>query len=189
VSKPAETPMDKVMENQEIAQEAPLAGEISLRRVGPADTPFLLELYGTTRQQELALVPWDEAQKSAFITMQFTAQQQHYANHYPHATHDVILRDGEPSGQIYVARDSEKIHIIDLVVAPPYRNAGIGTSLIQGLLEEARLTGVRCVFMSSRRALRCVCISGWVFPASKKWVCIPCWSGGPPQSRRKSGLR
>jgi GNAT superfamily N-acetyltransferase len=142
VSKPAKTSMDKVMENQEIAQEAPLAGEISLRRVGPADTPFLLELYGTTRQQELALVPWDEAQKSAFITMQFTAQQQHYANHYPHATHDVILRDGEPAGQIYVARDSEKIHIIDLVVAPLYRNGGIGTSLIQGLLEEARLAGV-----------------------------------------------
>jgi GNAT superfamily N-acetyltransferase len=135
-------PMNNIMENHEPAQAAPAAGEISLRRVAPADTPFLRELYGTTRQQELALVPWDEAQKSAFITMQFTAQQQHYANHYPHATHDIILRNGEPSGQIYVARDSEKIHIIDLVVAPLYRNAGIGTSLIQRLQEEARGVGI-----------------------------------------------
>ena len=49
--------------------------KISLRPVQPADAPFLLEVYASTRTSEMALVPWTDEQRHAFISSQFAAQQ------------------------------------------------------------------------------------------------------------------
>jgi ribosomal protein S18 acetylase RimI-like enzyme len=112
-------------------------GEISFRPVQSEDAEFLLKVYASTREEELKLVPWDEAQKAAFVRMQFAAQQQHYAQHYPQASNDVILRNGQPVGQLHVARSDAAIHIINIVLLSEYRNLGIGTSILKGLIEEA----------------------------------------------------
>jgi hypothetical protein len=80
----------------------------TLRPVQEADEALLLELYSSTRADEMALVPWDAAQKQAFLQMQFSAQQMHYRNYFPHATHDVIVTDGQPVGRLYVDRRDPK---------------------------------------------------------------------------------
>ncbi|MDQ3813727.1 MAG: GNAT family N-acetyltransferase, partial [Armatimonadota bacterium] len=116
-------------------------GVISFRPVGPEDEGFLREVYASTRADELALVPWDAAQKEAFVRLQFAAQTEHYAKYYPTATHDIILFDDRPVGRLYVARLDEEIRIIDIVLLPQYRNAGIGTPIIQGLMAEAARAG------------------------------------------------
>ncbi len=51
---------------------------IELRPVAPEDEPFLRRVYASSRAEELAPVPWDEAQKQAFCDMQFAAQDSHY---------------------------------------------------------------------------------------------------------------
>jgi ribosomal protein S18 acetylase RimI-like enzyme len=112
-------------------------GEISFRPVQSEDAEFLLKVYASTREEELKLVSWDEAQKAAFVRMQFAAQQQHYAQHYPQASNDVILRNGQPVGQLHVSRSDAAIHIINIVLLSEYRNLGIGTSILRGLIEEA----------------------------------------------------
>src|SRR5581483_1581951 len=56
---------------------------VSFRDVGPEDVPLLFALYASTREAEMALVPWTAEQKRAFVEMQFAAQQQGYANSYP----------------------------------------------------------------------------------------------------------
>src|SRR5262245_36029768 len=71
---------------------------ISLRPIRPDDQPFLLAVYASTRRQELAVVPWDDAQKVAFIRMQFEAQHAFYQEHYEGQAFDVILVGGTPAG-------------------------------------------------------------------------------------------
>jgi len=116
---------------------------ITLRDALPEDEPFLLEVYASTRAQEMAQVPWDDEQRRSFLKMQFTAQHSHYRGQYPDASYSLICRDELPLGRLYVLRNEEDIRILDLTVLPEYRNGGIGTSLLGDILEEAAQSGKR----------------------------------------------
>ena len=114
---------------------------VALRPVTPEDEAFLLEVYASTRAEELSKVPWDEAQREAFLKMQFAAQQLHYQTHNPTATHDLILLDAHAIGRLYVARREREIRILDITILPDYRNQGMGTPLIEELMTEAAQAG------------------------------------------------
>src|SRR5262249_28286821 len=100
--------------------------EITLRPVEAADESFLLDLYGATRADEMALVPWSEQQKKLFLQQQFHAQQEHYKKEYPDARHDLILCNQREVGRLYVANLPAEIRIVDITVAAAERNRGIG---------------------------------------------------------------
>lgn len=110
---------------------------VTFRPVTTDDEPFLISVYGSTRLEELALTNWDDAQRSAFVKMQFAAQQAHYRQTYPNAEHLIILLDGKPVGRLYAAEIEAEIRIVDLTVLPEHRSAGVGTPIIQQLKEEA----------------------------------------------------
>ena len=116
---------------------SPEPSNITLRPAGADDYDFLVEVYGSTRAEELALVPWTAEQQYAFVRSQFTAQQDHYAKTYPAASHDIILSGDRRVGRLYVARLDQEIRIIDITLLPAERNAGIGSYLINQLLDEA----------------------------------------------------
>ena len=122
-----------------------MPSSITLRPVSSEDEKFLLELYATTRADELALTGWNEQQRQAFVEMQFAAQQHYYRTRFPEAEHSIILLNDRPAGRLYVARRPEEIRILDITVAAKQRNAGIGSSILKGLMQEAeeRETGVR----------------------------------------------
>ena len=90
----------------------PLEPTITLRPVVPEDGPFLYEVYASTRQEELAVLPWTEEQKQAFLRMQFEAQRKFYWESFPQADFLVVLRDGEAAGRLYVDRrpDADPCH-------------------------------------------------------------------------------
>jgi ribosomal protein S18 acetylase RimI-like enzyme len=110
---------------------------VRLRPVTDADRPFLLELYAGVRAPELALVPWDDATKRAFVGQQFAAQDAHYRAHYPGATLDVVEVGGAPAGRLYVHRGEQEVRIMDIALAPEHRGRGIGTALLRALIAEA----------------------------------------------------
>jgi ribosomal protein S18 acetylase RimI-like enzyme len=116
-------------------------GEPRLRPVVDSDRAFLVELYGSVREPELGQVPWDDATKRAFVEQQFAAQDAHYRQHYPGATLDVVEVDGRPAGRLYVHRGPSDIRIMDVALAPAFRGRGIGTALLQTLVEEAQASG------------------------------------------------
>jgi GNAT superfamily N-acetyltransferase len=124
-----------------MTSQSPAPSDITLRPVGPDDYEFLVEVYGSTRAEEMALVPWTNEQRQAFVRSQLNAQQDHYLKTYPGATHDVILSNGRPVGRFYVARLAQEIRIVDITLLPAERNAGIGSYLIKQLLDEASRTG------------------------------------------------
>lgn len=117
---------------------------VRLLPVQPDDEEFVYKVYASTRAAEMKLVPWSEAQQEAFVRMQFTAQQQHYAGYYPKAEHHVITLDDEPVGRIYINRDEKEIKILDVTILPEHRSGGIGTTLLKAILSEAAETN-RCV--------------------------------------------
>lgn len=110
---------------------------VTFRPVTPEDEPFLLRVYGSTRLEELALTNWDQAQRDAFVQMQFAGQQAHYSQTYPDAEHLIILLEGEPIGRLYVAEIEAEIRIVDITILPEQRKAGIGTPIIRQLMGEA----------------------------------------------------
>ena len=114
-----------------------LAPLIALRPAQEDDLPFLYRVYASTRQEELALVDWDEAQKEWFLHMQFDLQTRSYAQAFPEAECQVILRDGEPIGRLMLNRTPDRILLVDIALLPEHRNAGIGTALVTMVLNEA----------------------------------------------------
>jgi ribosomal protein S18 acetylase RimI-like enzyme len=116
-----------------------MAEAITLRAVAAVDEAFLREVYSSTRTEELAQVPWNDEQKTAFLRMQFDAQDRYYREVYPNGAFDVILIEGEPAGRLYVNRGPDEVRIIDIAMLPAYRNRRIGTHLIGALQAEAAL--------------------------------------------------
>lgn len=115
---------------------------LALQPITPQDEPFLRQLYATTREAELRLTGWDDEQKAAFVAMQFDAQHRYYQAHYAGARFDLILRDGEPVGRLYVARWPQELRIMDIALLPGHRGQGIGSRLLGGLLDEGRAAGI-----------------------------------------------
>ncbi len=114
---------------------------ISLRPIRDDDLPFLLRVYASTRQEELAPVPWTRAEKDAFLASQFALQHQYYQQHYADAEFRVILADGEPVGRLYLARWEHEHRIVDIAVVRERRNRGIGSRLLADILAEADAIG------------------------------------------------
>jgi ribosomal protein S18 acetylase RimI-like enzyme len=111
--------------------------QVALRPAGDDDRAFLAEVYGSTRADELAMLPWSDEQKAAFLAHQFEAQDTHYRAHYDGAAFDVIEVDGEPAGRLYVHRGAHEIRIVDIALAPAFRGRGLGTGLLRALIAEA----------------------------------------------------
>jgi ribosomal protein S18 acetylase RimI-like enzyme len=110
---------------------------LSLRSITDRDLEFLYEVYASTRADELAVVPWDDAQKEEFLQMQFGAQHSYYQQHYSDATFDVIEVDGRPVGRCYVQRRVDEFRIVDIALLPAHRGQGIGSELLNELIDEA----------------------------------------------------
>jgi ribosomal protein S18 acetylase RimI-like enzyme len=116
---------------------------IELRLAGPQDAELLFRVYAGTRAEELAVVPWDEAQKEAFVRAQFEAQDRWYREHYDQTSFYVVLVRGEPAGRLYVHRGESEIRIVDIALLPEHRGGGVGTALVRDLLDEADAAGKR----------------------------------------------
>lgn len=115
---------------------------VALRSVGPADGDFLFRVYASTREEELAPIPWTEDQKRAFLLQQFGAQSADWSQNCPGPDFQIIEVDGTPAGRFYLDRGPEEIRLVDIALLPEYRRAGIGAALIRGLLAEATKAGL-----------------------------------------------
>jgi ribosomal protein S18 acetylase RimI-like enzyme len=114
----------------------------SLRPVGASDEPFLFSLYASTRDAEMELVVWNEAQQLEFLTMQHRAQTQDYRQRFPDARYDIVVVSGERAGRLWADRGNDEIRILDITLLPSFRGRGIGTTLLVELQREAARAGV-----------------------------------------------
>jgi len=107
-----------------------------------SDREFLYQLYASTREDELAPVPWTEEEKANFLRQQFEAQTAHYNEHFrEEADFLIILADGQPGGRLYLARREEEFRIIDIALLAEFRGRGIGGKLLTDIIAEATEAG------------------------------------------------
>jgi ribosomal protein S18 acetylase RimI-like enzyme len=111
---------------------------ITLRAATPEDEAFLRQVYASARASEMAMVPWTDEEKDAFLRVQFDAQDSYYRAQFPAAEFQVIMNDDAPVGRLYILRGGDQTRILDISILPDCRSQGIGTSLMKPLLEEAR---------------------------------------------------
>ncbi len=121
-----------------------------LQPVTPNDRELLLELYASTRADELALTDWSDAQRLAFVEMQFDAQTQHYSRQRPQAVCQLIVLDDRPNegsrkdravGRLWVDREGDSLHVLDITLLPQARGQGVGSALLRELMAEAQQQG------------------------------------------------
>ena len=112
-----------------------------MRPVSDADSDFLFLLYASTRAEEMAMVDWSDAQKQAFLQMQFRAQTEHYIQHYANGRFDIIEQDGVAIGRLYLDQQQSELCIIDIALLAEFRGQGIGRYYLETVIERARRQG------------------------------------------------
>lgn len=119
-----------------------LAQSYVLRPETDDDIPFLMQLFASTREQELALVPWSAEQKRAFLDSQFDAQRRHYRSTIDGCIYDVIEQHGVPGGRLYLDVRQTRLHVVDISLLPEWRGRGIGTAIFEALQAGGRARGM-----------------------------------------------
>lgn len=115
---------------------------VSLRAETDHDHDFLLDLYASSREREMALlVHWSGGEKRDFLEQQFNAQRSHYRKHYPDASFDIIEHDARAIGRLYVAELEQELRLMDLTLMPAARNAGIGGRICRDIMARAERSG------------------------------------------------
>lgn len=115
--------------------------DYTLRTIKDDDMPFLRKVYASTRQMELDLTDWSEEQKEQFLAMQFNAQHSHYQQHYCDAQFNIIEIDSQDAGRLYRLDQPHDIRIIDITILPEYRNRGIGSLVLNDIIEHGDKNG------------------------------------------------
>ena len=119
----------------------------SVRPAQQDDLPWLLQLYASSRDDELRHVPWPDATKAAFVQSQFALQHQHFthayapANQAPQAHWWIVNSEHngmkQAVGRLYWNDGSEDLTVIDIGLLPGWRSQGLGTTLLHFLQARA----------------------------------------------------
>jgi ribosomal protein S18 acetylase RimI-like enzyme len=112
--------------------------DLELVPVKPTDKPFLKELYCVSRDFEMAYLQWPETEIRSFLESQFELQTKHYNTHYKNGNFDLIRINGRNIGRLYIFRRPSHIRVMDITILRAYRNQGIGTFLMNEVVDEAR---------------------------------------------------
>lgn len=114
----------------------------SLRPAQARDEPFLRALYGTTRPDVAAMLGWPDAEREAFLDVQFQAQLASYRAQFPGSDHCVVCLGDEPVGRLWVERSATGILLVDVSLLPAHRGSGTGTKLLRRLMDEGMAAGI-----------------------------------------------
>lgn len=100
---------------------------ISLRSTSPEDREFLWNLHRDTMREYVEEVwGWDEAW-----------QRERFLERFDPDERRIVELDGVSVGAIQVDRQADHIFLKNLHITPSHQNRGVGTQLIESLIEEA----------------------------------------------------
>ncbi|GLQ86465.1 GNAT family N-acetyltransferase [Dyella flagellata] len=104
---------------------------IGLRCATPEDLPFLRQLYGELRADELRMTGWPASACEAFLGSQFALQHRHFVSYYADADFLMVESGGTLIGRYYLLRQNTYFTVVDIALLPSWRGRGIGGALLQ----------------------------------------------------------
>lgn len=126
-----------------------------LRPVTDADEEFLYRLYEATHGQQFALLPLAPAQLEALVRMQFNAQRTGYLQQFPASEDAIILTGGERAGRVWLDNSSPAyVHVLDVAILPEQQGAGLGSSVLRLVMEQAGRAGKAVTLHVARMNVR-----------------------------------
>ena len=93
-----------------------------------------------------------EAQIAGILNQQFEIQDLQYRQQYSNAAFYIALSGEEPVGRLYIERRELKTEVIEISLLPDWRNRGIGSFLLKGIMSEGKT--VRLCVEAANPALR-----------------------------------
>jgi GNAT superfamily N-acetyltransferase len=118
--------------------EAAQANSIGLRPVTTEDESFLLELYKSSRGDDLRGLGWEEERVTEFLEMQYEARQRFLTNEYRRPVDQIIIREGQPIGRLMFEPREHEIRCVDITLLPVHCGLGVGTHLLRELQADAK---------------------------------------------------
>jgi ribosomal protein S18 acetylase RimI-like enzyme len=115
---------------------------ITLRPATEDDQEFLLDLYKSSRGDDLRGLGWGEDRVGEFLEMQYEAHRNFLNHDYPGVEDQIVLSEGTPVGHLTIDTRPEEIRLVDVALVAASRNHGTGTLLIQEL--QAQSAAARC---------------------------------------------
>ena len=110
----------------------------TLRPETPADEAFRLALFRASRGPGWDQVALPPDMLTMVMAQQFHAQTQGYRVAYPDARLEIVMVDAIPMGRLATHRGADTIQLIDIALTPEWRGRGVGTAILDGLMDEAR---------------------------------------------------
>ena len=114
---------------------------IELRPAVADDEAFLFDLYRAENAARFAPLDMPPRQLEGLLRMQFDAREAQYRAQYSNADFDVVLHNTKPAGNFYAVRSPESFVLVDITLSTDRRGAGIGTRLVEALIDVARAAG------------------------------------------------
>jgi ribosomal protein S18 acetylase RimI-like enzyme len=115
---------------------------VTTRPMDEDDAMLLFELYASARADELSRTLWRTPQQRHFFRMQAQTQEQYFDRQYAYLERRTVCINGFSAGRLLVDRPPSGFTIVDIGLLPSFRGRGIGTLLLNDLLEEAAALGV-----------------------------------------------
>jgi ribosomal protein S18 acetylase RimI-like enzyme len=107
-------------------------GEVRLRAATQEDADFLYDVVKATMKEYVAQVwGWDEAW-----------QQAYFREHFEPSEDRIIVLEDEDIGVISVEQREGEVFLGKIYILPEYQGRGIGSRLINDVLEQAHQRGV-----------------------------------------------
>ncbi len=117
-------------------------GAISLKKVDiEIDEPFLIHLFFQLYSEDDAWNSIDVQQREMLLDMQYRAQKQQYSVTFPEAEHYLIAIEDRLIGRLMIDRTKNEISCVDITILKEFRGKGIGTELLEKLIEESNESG------------------------------------------------
>lgn len=143
------------------------------------------QLFIDSRWSQFSALP--SAQARALLVQQYQLQQASYRQHYPTAIQLTIDWQQQAVGQLWLAwlPTSElpsRLHLIDLVIDPRWRQQGVATAVLYQLQQQATQAKVPLqlwVNQQNSPALRLYHKLGFVCIESTACDCLLSWSSFP----------
>lgn len=121
------------------AERTARAPRPTLRYAAPDDEAFLFDLFVAVRGPVISRI--QPARATLLLEQQYRARMANWIALHPRADHHVIEFASNPIGLLCVDRSQHRLVIVDLTIHPDYQGFGVGSWLVEGLVDEAEYLG------------------------------------------------